>query len=50
VFPDAAGNWLGRKPHHCYSVRFEARELRGAEAPARDSVCIDPWDDHLEPV
>jgi nitrile hydratase len=50
VFPDTAGNGLGRKPQHCYSVRFEARQLWGAEAPSRDSVFIDLWDDHLEPA
>src|SRR5262249_37638476 len=32
VFPDTAGNGLGRKPQHCYSVRFEAKDLWGAEA------------------
>jgi nitrile hydratase len=50
VFPDTAGNGLGRKPQHCYSVCFEARELWGADAVARDSVYIDLWDDHLEPA
>jgi len=50
VFPDTAGNGLGRKPQHCYSVRFEARELWGADAAARDSVHIDLWDDHLVPA
>jgi nitrile hydratase len=50
VFPDAAGNGLGRKPQHCYSVRFEARELWGPEASARDAVHVDLWDDHLEPA
>ena len=49
VFPDASGNGLGKKPQHCYSVRFEARELWGAEAPARDAVHLDLWDDHLDP-
>jgi nitrile hydratase len=50
VFPDTAGNGLGRKPQHCYSVRFTARELWGPDAPARDAVHIDLWDDHLEPA
>jgi nitrile hydratase len=50
VFPDTAGNGLGRKPQHCYSVRFEARELWGGDAAARDSVYIDLWDDHLVPA
>jgi nitrile hydratase subunit beta len=50
VFPDTAGNGLGKKPQHCYSVRFTAQELWGPEAPARDAVHIDLWDDHLEPA
>jgi nitrile hydratase len=50
VFPDAAGNGLGKKPQHCYSVRFTARELWGEDAPSRDTVRIDLWDDHLVPA
>jgi nitrile hydratase subunit beta len=50
VFPDTAGNGLGRKPQHCYSVRFEARELWGESATSRDAVYIDLWDDHLDPA
>jgi len=50
VFPDTAGNGLGRKPQHCYSVRFTARELWGEGAAERDTVCIDLWDDHLVPA
>ena len=50
VFPDTAGNGLGKKPQHCYSVRFTARELWGDGAPARDVVHIDLWDDHLDPA
>jgi nitrile hydratase subunit beta len=48
VFPDASGDGLGRQPQHCYTVRFEARELWGDEAPHSDAVYIDLWDDHLE--
>ncbi len=47
VFPDTAGNGRGRSPQHCYSVRFTGRELWGDEAPARDVVHVDLWDDHL---
>jgi len=50
VFPDTAGNGLGRKPQHCYTVRFAARELWGEGAAERDTVCIDLWDDHLVPA
>ena len=50
VFPDTAGNGLGRKPQHCYAVRFEAPELWGEAATSRDAVYVDLWDDHLEPA
>jgi nitrile hydratase len=50
VFPDTAGNGLGRHPQHCYAVRFEARELWGEAATSRDAVYVDLWDDHLEPA
>ena len=50
VFPDTNGTGRGRKPQHCYSVRFEARELWGAGAGSRDAIYIDLWDDHLVPA
>jgi nitrile hydratase len=50
VFPDTNGSGRGRKPQHCYSVRFEARELRGADAGSCDAIYIDLWDDHLVPA
>jgi len=50
VFPDTSGTGRGRKPQHCYSVRFEARELWGADAGPRDTIHIDLWDDHLVPA
>jgi len=50
VFPDTNASFRGEKPQHLYSVRFEARELWGAQAKPKDSVYIDMWDDYLEPV
>ena len=50
VFPDSNAHGNGEKPQHLYCVRFSARELWGAEAPERDVVYIDLWDDHLEPA
>jgi nitrile hydratase len=50
VFPDTNALGLGPKPQHVYAVRFPARELWGAVAPARDAVYVDLWDDHLEAV
>jgi nitrile hydratase beta subunit len=48
VFPDTNAHFLGEKPQHVYSVRFAARELWGEQAPARDFVHLDLWDDYLE--
>ena len=50
VFPDAYAAGHGKKPQHCYSVRFTVRELWGADASPRDSVYIDLFDDYLDPA
>jgi nitrile hydratase len=50
VFPDTNAHFQGEKPQHVYSVRFRARELWGEQAPAKDSVYVDLWDDYLEPA
>ena len=48
IFADTHAMSRDKKPQHCYSVRFAARELWGTEASARDSVFVDLWDDHLD--
>jgi nitrile hydratase subunit beta len=48
VFPDTNAHYLGEKPQHVYSVRFEARELWGRDASPKDFVYVDLWDDYLE--
>jgi nitrile hydratase beta subunit len=50
VFPDTNAHFLGEKPQHVYSVRFDARELWGEQASPRDSLHVDMWDDYLEPA
>ena len=50
VFPDTNARFLGEKPQHVYSVRFAASELWGDQAAPRDAVCVDIWDDYLEPA
>jgi nitrile hydratase len=35
---------------NCYLVRFTARELWGADASERDTLCLELWDEHLDPV
>jgi nitrile hydratase subunit beta len=50
VFPDTNAARRDKKPQHCYSVRFTARELWGPEAAAAELVYIDLWDDYLDPA
>ena len=40
----------GENPQHVYSVRFQARELWGEQAPPQDEVYIDMWDTYLESI
>lgn len=48
VFPDRNAVGLGQRLEPVYSVRFDARELWGNEAPPRDRVYIDLWESYLE--
>ena len=48
LFPDTNAHFQGERRQHVYSVRFAARELWGSDAPARDSVHLDLWDQYLE--
>ena len=50
VHPYANAAGQGQKPQHLYSVRFAARELWGADAAPKDSVCLDLWEDYLDPA
>jgi nitrile hydratase subunit beta len=50
IFPDTNAHFLGENPQHVYSVRFAARELWGAQAPEKDCVYLDMWDDYLDPA
>jgi nitrile hydratase len=50
VFADTRAHEQGDQPHHVYSVRFEARELWGADAVTRDAVYIDLWEPYIEPM
>jgi nitrile hydratase len=48
VFPDS--NALGNEdPQWLYTVRFDARELWGADADPTVSVSVDAWESYLEP-
>jgi nitrile hydratase beta subunit len=48
VFADSNAHHAGEREQHVYSVTFQARELWGQTAPARDTVRIDLWEDYLE--
>lgn len=48
ALPDRSALGLGQHPAYVYSVRFEARELWGKDAPPRDRVYIDLWETYLE--
>ena len=48
LLPDTNAHGGPDSPQHVYTVRFTARELWGEEAPAKDSVCIDLFDDYMD--
>ena len=50
LLPDTNAHGGPDSPQHVYSVRFSARELWGEEAPARDSLYIDLFDDYMDPA
>ena len=48
-FNDTNAHGEGHKPQHVYGVRFTARALWGEQAPAKDSLYIDMFEDYIEP-
>ncbi|MBS0644917.1 MAG: nitrile hydratase subunit beta [Acetobacteraceae bacterium] len=50
VFPDSNALRQGENAQPLYTVRFKAQDLWGEAANARDTVCIDLWEDYLAPV
>ena len=50
VFPDTVAHDKGENPQHVYSVRFTAQEVWGPDAPSRDNLYIDLWEDYIEPA
>lgn len=50
VFPDTNAQFKGENAQPLYTVRFEARALWGDAAGPRDTVCLDLWEDYLEPA
>jgi nitrile hydratase len=49
-FADARAQRRDAPPQHCYSVRFTARELWGEEAPEKDALYLDLWEEYLDPA
>lgn len=50
VFPDSNASGRGESPQWLYTVRFDARELWGADADPTASMSIDAWESYLEPA
>ena len=48
VYPEVSARLEGDGPERLYTIQFTARELWGAEANAKDTVCIDLWEPYLE--
>lgn len=49
VFPDTNAHGLGEHAQPLYSVRFEARDLWGDGAEAREAMHLDLWEQYLLP-
>lgn len=50
LLPDTNAHGGPDKPQRVYTVRFAARELWGDEAPEKDALYIDMFDDYLDPL
>lgn len=50
TLPDTNAHGGPKRPQHVYSVRFAAREVWGDQAPPRDSVHVDLFDDYMDRV
>jgi nitrile hydratase subunit beta len=50
TFPDRNAVEMGNVPRPVYAVRFTAQELWGRTASPRDTVCVDLWEDYLDPA
>jgi nitrile hydratase len=48
VFPDSNANGTGENPQWLYTVRFDGRELWGAQGDPTLTVSVDAWEPYLE--
>ena len=49
-FPTATRSASREDPHWLYTVRFDGRELWGADSDPTVRVAIEAWEPYLEPV
>ena len=49
-FPDTNANQAGQHPQYVYSVLFDSAALWGPHGRQGDTLCLDLWDDYLDPV
>jgi nitrile hydratase subunit beta len=50
VFPDSNAKGNGESPQWLYTVRFDGRELWGADSDPTVKVSVDAWEPYLEPA
>jgi nitrile hydratase beta subunit len=50
VFPDSNAAGVGENPQWLYTVRFDGRELWGADADPSVTVSVDAWEPYLLPA
>ena len=50
VYPDSHALGRGENPQWLYTVRFDGRELWGADADPTLKVSVDAWEPYLEPA
>lgn len=48
IYPDTNAIFAGEGPERLYTVAFQATELWGSEANAKDTVYVDLWEPYLE--
>lgn len=50
VFPDSNAVGAGENPQWLYTVRFDGRELWGADGDPTVKISVDAWEPYLEPA
>jgi nitrile hydratase beta subunit len=50
VFPDSNATGAGENPQWLYTVRFEGRELWGADSDPAVEISVDAWEPYLVPA